>query len=63
MVTMNNRKKKTERLSSSAEFCDWPKDLGNRRVDFGEYTFHMEPMNLSKKEKRLRKKRYRERFE
>lgn len=38
-------------------------DGKNQRVDFGKYTPLAESMNLSRKEKRLKKKRYRERFE
>lgn len=61
--TMRKRKKKRKIIHSMPEVYAPTNNQEKGRVDFGEYAPKIEPMNLSRKEKRLQKKRYRERFE
>lgn len=57
------RKRKQNRQPLKQDVFQSTLDLSSGRVDFGQYASKCEPMNLSRKEKRLLKKRYRSRFE
>lgn len=57
------RKRKQNRQPLKQDVFQSTLDLSSGRVDFGQYASKSEPMNLSRKEKRLLKKRYRSRFE
>lgn len=57
------RKRKQNRRPLKSDVCLTTLDMSSGRVDFGQYARKSEPMNLSRKEKRLQKKRYRSRFE